>query len=129
GLLWSPEAFDGRYRSAGGAADRRRARADGAAVDEHRAGAALTETAAELEPVLRELVAQHVEERLRGVPGVGGHRPAIQPESIRGHEPDSIARGGRRSGPGRVSLGEMLRRFLQALRDIAEGLMTPQPCT
>ena len=40
---------------------------DRLAVDQHRAGAALAETAAELGAVQREIVAQHVEERRVGI--------------------------------------------------------------
>ena len=68
GFLRGAEAFDGGDGASGGEAHRRRARPHGAAVHEHGAGAALTEAAPEFHTVQRELVAQHVKQRLRGIP-------------------------------------------------------------
>ena len=48
-------------------ADRRHARADRAAADDHGAGAALAEAAAELRAAQREIVAEHVEQRRRRI--------------------------------------------------------------
>ena len=67
---------------AGGAADRRHARAHRFAVHQHRAGAALAEAAAELRPVQRERTAQNVEQRLRRIPRVGGDRAAVEAKRV-----------------------------------------------
>src|SRR5215469_8004811 len=49
------------------AADGSDAGVDGPAVDQHRAGAALTQAATEFGAIQRELAAQHVKERRRGI--------------------------------------------------------------
>ena len=51
------------------AADRQDTRTLGATVDEHRAGTALAEPAAELRPVQSERTTQCIEQRLRRIPG------------------------------------------------------------
>src|SRR6266850_2584748 len=61
------EPFQRDEVPAGGARDRDDARAGGGAVEQHRAGAALPEPAAELRAVQGEVVAQHVEQRSVGL--------------------------------------------------------------
>jgi hypothetical protein len=57
------EPFDGDDLPAGCARHRQRTRAHGAVVDEHRAGAALSESASEAWVVELQRVAQHIEQR------------------------------------------------------------------
>ena len=84
--LETARPLERHHRSIADATDRCRARPGRCSVDVHGARAALPETAAELRAMEIERVAQHVEEWLIGIPGVDGHRFAVQPESISGHD-------------------------------------------
>src|SRR5262249_20872354 len=66
-------------------ANGRHARSRGLAVDKNRARAALRETAAKLGSVLPEIVAEDIEQRLSGIPGIGGDGLAVELEFIGRH--------------------------------------------
>ena len=66
-LFRGAEAFERGHLGAVERADRRHARSNGASAHNHRARAALSEAAPEFRSVQREVVAQHVEQRCRGI--------------------------------------------------------------
>ena len=71
-LLRRAEAFGGDDARPAASFSAHRARAHRRAVDQHGARAALAEAAAELGAVQAEVVAQRVEQRHVGIPGVDG---------------------------------------------------------
>src|SRR5213594_3898604 len=75
-LLEGSETFEGCDLRRAYSADRSNTRANRFALDNHGAGSALTETATELRPAQREIVAQHVQQRCRRV-YVHGVSPAV----------------------------------------------------
>src|SRR2546422_10806245 len=76
-LLEASEAFERRDLRSRDSAHRRDAGTYCLAFDDHRAGSALTETATELRPAQRKIVAQHVEQRCGRVHVYGVGPPAI----------------------------------------------------
>ena len=87
------EPFDRRDRMSRDAIDARLARAHRPAVQHHRARAALAEAAAEFHAVQVEAVAENVEQRLRGVPRIGGDAASVQAKPVAGHGADPILSG------------------------------------
>ena len=83
-LLGRAEPFERRDLGAVHRADRRDAGADGRPVDDHRAGAALAEAAAELRSAEREVVAEDIEQRRRRI-DVDRVRLAIHGEADGAH--------------------------------------------
>ena len=73
------EPFDRRHLAAGGLQREHRAALHGAAVDEHRAGAALARVAADVRPRQPETVAQRVDEQ-RASFDLEGARLAVDAE-------------------------------------------------
>ena len=69
----------------GGLLDGRDAGARGCTVDQHGAGAALTEPAPELRTVQPERIAQDIEERLGGIPGLDSGGTAVDLQSVLRH--------------------------------------------
>src|SRR5580693_2082396 len=86
GMFARAKTFEGYDVAPGATIDRNDARARGLAVDQHRAGAAFAQAAAELRPVQFEIVAQHMEKR-----GIGSRSdiadPAIDVKADRGCHP------------------------------------------
>ena len=76
-LIGRAEPFDRRDGAARGHRHRQRARPRRCAIDEHRAGAALCETAAELDAGQAELIAQNIEQWLVCVAHGDGLRRTI----------------------------------------------------
>src|SRR6185436_10372713 len=84
GPLRRAQPLEGRDLRAADAADRGHAGADRAAADDHGAGAALAEAAAEFRPAQREVVAEDVQERRCRV-DVEGMRAAVDGERDGAH--------------------------------------------
>src|SRR5438552_1823653 len=85
GLLGRAEPLERRNLLASGLLNSSDAGARGFAVDQHGAGAALTEPATELRPMQPERIAQDIEEWLGGIPGLDNGITAVDLQPVLRH--------------------------------------------